>query len=186
MYLLKVKIEGVTPILFNRFNEADLVGTTKTRPKANTEESEREAALKTAHIDENGELFLPFEMLFSCIMAAGKFEKLGKSKITTIKSSLVPAGVSIVEKRIPFNTKDFEVDRRPVVNPNTGGAIMKFRAKLEDWSLSFTLEVDETLFSTHVVRVLLDHAGSKIGLGSFRPSCKGLFGKFKVVEFEKQ
>jgi len=119
-------------------------------------------------------------------MGAGKFEKLGKSKITTIKTSLVPAGINIVEKRIPFNTKDFVVDRRPVVNPNTGGALLKFRAKLEEWELSFTLECDETLFSTHVVRTLLDHAGSKIGLGSFRPSCKGLFGKFKVVEFVKK
>jgi hypothetical protein len=50
--------------------------------------------------------------------------------------------------------------------------------------LSFTIDVDPTLFSLGLVRKIVDDAGSRIGLGDFRPSCKGMFGRFTVVSWE--
>ena len=86
---------------------------------------------------------------------------------------------------LPLGTKKFEVDSRSVVIPATGGRIMKHRARLDEWKLTFELEVDTTIFAVDFVRALMDDAGKKIGLGDFRPDRKGPFGKFKVTKWKK-
>ena len=193
MYTISVEIEGTKPILYNKFQMDELEGKTL-RPKKNSEESDREEAYKTAHINSKKKLFLPFECLMACITEAGKFEKRGKSKVTTCKTSLVPAGIKINQSEILLLNKkgkelkdtDFVVDKRPVVIPSTGGAVPKCRAKVEEWKLNFDLECDETIFSSSDVRTLLEHAGTKIGLGSFRICCKGYYGSFKINKFKKK
>ena len=57
---------------------------------------------------------------------------------------------------------------------------MAHRPRFDEWRVSFTLEVDETLFSEALVRELLDIAGKRIGLGDFRPERKGPFGRFRT------
>jgi hypothetical protein len=177
---INVEISGITPLLMNRFVEEDLMNNQK-RDKSLTP---RQQAEKSAYKLEDGSLFIPMENIFSCIIVAGKYHKDGKNKITTMKSSLVPAYVSIEEKYCPLNTKDFEVDSRSVVIPATGGRVMKHRPRLDKWGLKFTLEVDNKGFSERLVRDLVDDAGTKVGLGDFRPDRKGSFGKFKVTEWK--
>jgi hypothetical protein len=60
---------------------------------------------------------------------------------------------------------------------------MAHRPRIDRWRLSFTLEVDTGMFSPAVVRMLVDDAGKRIGLGDYRPARKGPFGKFVVVEW---
>ena len=126
-------------------------------------------------------LYIPCPNIFASIIQAGTYHKNGKSKVTTLKSSLIPAGMALSEIVCPLGTKDFEVDSRSVVIPATGGRIMAHRPRLDEWSLSFTLEVDEDMFSAEFVRLVVDDAGRKIGLGDFRPDRKGPFGKFVVT-----
>lgn len=123
--------------------------------------------------------------MFRAIIDAGKFHKLGKSKVTTQKSTLVTAAMALSAIVIPLNTKVFEVDSRSVVIPSTGGRIMKHRARLDEWSLTFELEVDTTMFSVGFARLLVDDAGKRIGLGDFRPDRKGPFGKFNVTKWKE-
>lgn len=80
----------------------------------------------------------------------------------------------------------WEVDERSVVNPATGGRMMAFRPRFNRWSLAFTIEYDPTIFDAAVVRDLVDYAGTRIGLGDFRPARKGPFGKFKVTRWEAE
>jgi hypothetical protein len=118
------------------------------------------------------------------------FHKAGRTKITTQKSSLVPAAVALIELTCPLRGPDgepkWEVDSRSVVIPSTGGRIMCHRPRLDRWRVSFTLEVDTGMFSVPLVRQLLDDAGKRIGLGDFRPARKGPFGRFVVVKWETQ
>ena len=104
--------------------------------------------------------------------------------MTTKKSSLIPAGIALSEIVCPLGTKDFEVDSRSVVIPATGGRIMAHRPRLDEWKLSFTLEVDDSMFAPELVRQIVDDAGRKVGLGDFRPDRKGPFGKFVVTEWK--
>lgn len=184
---IKVTIKGISPILMNRFtDEAGIAVSSGTSPtlRGGKKGTPREQAEKTAYRDEKtGELYLPGPNIFAAIIEAGKFHKIGRAKVSNAKASLVPAGLQVKEIMIPFGTKEFEVDSRRVVIPSTGGAIMKHRARLDEWQLTFTLEVDLEVFTPEFARMLVDDAGKKVGLGDFRPARRGPFGRFVVTEW---
>lgn len=183
MSTINVSIAGVTPLLMNRFTEITEIKVssgTSSVAIGNKGTPREQASLKT-YSDDAGNLYIPGPNIFACIIQAGKFHKAGKNKVTTTKSSLIPAGMAVREVVCPLNTKNFEVDSRSVVIPATGGRIMVHRPRLDEWDLSFTLEVDDAMFTADFVRLLVDDAGSKIGLGDFRPDRKGPFGKFVVT-----
>ena len=187
MQKIHVTINGVTPLLMNRFTEDAAIKVSAGTSSAITtggKATPREQAQNKAYSDESGNLYIPGPNIFSCIIEAGKFHKAGKSKITTKKSSLIPAGVAVSEIVCPLGTKNFEVDSRSVVIPATGGRIMAHRPRLDEWSLSFTLEVDDSMFASDLVRQIVDDAGRKVGLGDFRPDRKGPFGKFVVTKWQ--
>lgn len=185
--LVTVKIKGTTPLLMNRFTEEAQVkvsnGTSSTTLGAKG--TPRQSAEKKVYADDKGNLFIPGPNIFAAIIAAGKFHKCGKSKVTTLRSSLIPAGVALLDLACPLGTKMFEVDSRSVVIPSTGGRIMCHRPRLDEWKLSFTLEIDTEMFSPALVRQIVDDAGKKVGLGDFRPDRRGPFGKFAVVEWKE-
>ena len=183
---IKVQIEGKTPLIMNRFTEANEVKVSSGTSAVSIghKGTPREQATPKAYMDNKGDLYIPGPNIFACLIAAGTFHKVGKSKVTTQKSSLIPAGISLDEIICPLGTKDFEVDSRSVVIPATGGRIMCHRPRLDNWGCQFTLSIDESMFAPEFVRVLVDDAGSKVGLGDFRPARKGPFGRFSVVKWE--
>ena len=187
MKTVRITIEGITPLLMNRFTEENEIRISSGSAPATIgcKGTPREQAQKTAYIDNDGMLYVPGPNVFRCLIEAGKYIKVGKCKATTQKSSMIPAGISLQEIVLPFGTDNFEVDSRSVVIPSTGGRIMKHRARLDEWKLTFTLDVDETMFDLRFVRQLTDDAGRRIGLGDFRPDRKGPFGKFKVINWQE-
>jgi hypothetical protein len=48
------------------------------------------------------------------------------------------------------------------------------------------MELDAAIIGEKLMRDIVDAAGQRIGLGAFRPSCKGPYGKFKVVEWKAE
>ena len=123
--------------------------------------------------------------MFRCIIDAGKFFKAGKSKVTTIKSSLIPSCVDMAAISYPILHEDpWEVDSRPVRIPATGGRIIAHRPCFHNWGLDFDVVLDTDIMGENLFRDIVDKAGSAIGLGDFRPDCKGPFGKFVVTKWE--
>lgn len=188
---IKVEIQQLTPMLHSKFGDAAgiaiengtapaLVGERKT-PRA-----QAEALL---YADTNGNPMFPGANIFAAIIAAGTFHKAGRKQITTAKSSLVPAGLSVLEIECPMvdpasgKPAKWEVDSRSIVVDITKRR-MAHRPRFDRWKLAFTLEVDETVFSEQIVRLLVDDAGKKIGLGAFRPARKGPFGRFVVTNWK--
>lgn len=181
---IKVRITGISPLLMNRFTDEAEVATSSGHSSAigtGKHGTPREQAEKTAYRDsKTKELFLPGPNIFAAMIEAGKFHKIGKARVTTQRASLVPAGIVVTDMMIPLGTKEFEVDSRRIVNPATNGARLRHRARLDQWEGSFTLQVDEDLFHADFVRLLLDDAGKKVGVGDFRPAKRGPFGRFVV------
>lgn len=181
---IQVKISGTTPMLCNRFTDASAMAATSGTRAATVggKGTPREQAEKKLYLSEQtGDPIVPSPNLFRCLIDAGKYFKAGKSKVTTIKSSLIPACLSIDELEIPIETPNqWEVDTRAVRIPSTGGRILAHRPCFHDWSLQFTLELDEEVMDCKLLREIVDTAGKRIGLGDFRPDCKGPFGKFVV------
>lgn len=181
--LIKITIQGTSPLLMNAFTDAAAANTGTSAALVGSKGTPREQAARKVYADEAGNLFIPGPNIFSCLIAAGKFHKAGKSKVTTLKTSLIPAGITVVDLACLLGTKKFEVDSRSVVIPATGGRIMCHRPRLDQWQTTFTLDLDESMFSPQFVRAIVDDAGKKVGLGDFRPDRKGPFGRFVVTKW---
>jgi len=177
---INVTIKGVTPLLMSKFTEDQL----QPNKKTNKNITPKESAEKYAYRDENGQLCIPGECIYACLIEAGKFHKKGKNKVTTFKKTLITAGVEHLEGNYSLGTKDFDVDSRAAVVPATGGRIMVHRPMLKDWQISFQLEIDPNEFSIEDIRTYMNDAGKKCGLLAYRPACKGWFGKFEIVKWE--
>ena len=186
MKQLEVSIEGTTPLLCNRFHDAaQMAATESTRTSiVGNKGTPREIAESKLYIGHDSHPMIPGPNLFRSIIDAGKFFKAGKSLVTTQKSSLIPACVSIEEIELPLGHKEpWTVDTRAVRIPSTGGRILAHRPCFHDWRLQFTAILDDGLISPKLFREIVDAAGSRIGLGDFRPACKGPFGKFVVTHW---
>lgn len=186
---IHITIEGKTPLLCNRFtDEAAMKATSGTSGALRGDQGTPRAQAETKlYRDVDGNLCIPQPNLFRCIIDAGKFFKAGKSKVTTLKSSIIPACVEIEGVTIPLEHSDpWDVDIRPVRNPATGGRFLCYRPSFNDWKLSFVAVVDTSMIDTKLFRDIVDAAGKRIGLGDFRPDRKGPFGKFVVTKWEEK
>jgi hypothetical protein len=185
---LDITIEGVTPLLMHAFTDSDqLAASSGTRSAAAGADrgTAREQAAAHLYLSSDGQtVIVPQPNLFSCIMAAGKFHKAGKSKITTLKTSLIPACVFFSASEFPLDHDGWQVDTRAVRIPATGGRIQRHRPLFERWRLAFDVQLDTAEMSERLFRQIVDDAGNKIGLGDFRPETKGPFGRFKVIRWD--
>ena len=188
MKLIQCSIEGTVPMLCNRFTDAAMEAATNGNRISTVGDrgTPREIAEAKLYLGHDGTPMIPQPNLFRCIMDAGVFFKAGKSKITTQKSSLIPACLAIHEIEIPIEHREpWTIDTRAVRIPSTGGRISTHRPIFHDWRLTFHLELDETVIGIKLLREIVDTAGKRIGLGDFRPACKGPYGRFVVVHWHE-
>ena len=190
LYHFLVIIEGIRPLLCNQFTDiAQLKASEGTSSSTVGDKgTPKEQADQRLYRGLGGELIIPQPNILRCIIDAGKFFKSGRSKITTQKSSLIPACVDVSGMRNPVeidivSKEGWSVDTRAVRIPATGGRILCHRPMFQDWRLSFRIELDSEIIGPKLLRQIVDAAGKRIGLGDFRPDCKGPFGKFVVVEW---
>lgn len=192
MKTISITIRGITPLLQNRFTEAaeQAVSNAGKRTLNGHKGTPREQAEPKCYRDRDSRFIIPGPNIFRAIIDAGKFSKSGRSKLTTQKSSMVPSFASLDNLECLLTDhedrplKDFEVDSRAVVIPSTGGRIMAHRPRFDEWQTRFTLLLDTSECDERLMRCIVDDAGSKIGLGDFRPDRKGPFGKFTVIHWE--
>ena len=181
-------VESRTPLLINKVTDEAILRMKSGSRSAQSshQQTPKEEATKKLHLSKTGKPIIPSPNLFKSIIEGGRFFKLGKSKITTLKSSLIPACVEIEEVEIPIRSKDgWEVDSRPVRVPTTGGVIMAHRPMFDKWSLGFTINLDEEMMSSQLLYEIIEAAGTRIGLGDFRPDRKGPFGKYRITQWKE-
>jgi len=189
MKMIHATIEGTTPLLCNRFTDAAQLAATSGNKLAvlGDKGTPLEQARSKLYVGLDGQPIIPQPNVFRCLMDAGKYFKHGKSKITTQKSSLLPACLEILGVELPIEHREpWTVDTRAVRIPSTGGRILCHRPCFHDWRISFMLRVDTELIAPRLVRELVDAAGKRVGLGDFRPDCKGPFGKFVVIKWDEE
>jgi hypothetical protein len=183
---IKIRIEGTTPLLMHRFTDEAAMKATSGNGAAQVggTKSPQESAAESLYVTETGEVIIPQPNLFRCIMDAGTFFKAGKSKVTTQKSSLIPACLAMGDPHYPLLFEQpWKVDTRPVRIPSTGGRILRHRPCFEDWAVEFEVGLDTVILAPKLLREIVDAAGSRIGLGDFRPATKGPFGRFVVTSW---
>lgn len=183
---INITIKDVTPLLCHRFTDrAQMAASAGVRSAIhNNATSPQDLAEESLYKDEQGNPGLPGENLRQCLLAAGKYIKIGQERMSDKRMNLLPASfhVSPVFLRIKSNS-GWKVDTRPVRIPATDGRILRHRACFDDWALAFSVGLDEDIITEKTFRELVDIAGTRIGLGDFRPDTKGPFGRFVVTEW---
>lgn len=185
MKTIKVKIEGASPLLINRFKENDEITQAVKKSTKKDYGTPREQAEATAYRDDKtGLIWIPTTWITGAIKTVSSDYKLPGTR-KSIKSVIGGVVIPVAEKAY-FDGKlklaDIEVDSRPVVIQRA--RIMRHRARLENWSVEFEIEIDETIVPVKNIHELLTDAGKRAGLGDFRPQRGGPFGRFLVTSWK--
>lgn len=184
---ITLTIKDLAPVLINRFKESDEI--TKAIDKNGKKDygTPREQAELTPYADEprtsKSLLWVPSTWIMGSIATIASDYKIPGSR-KSIKSvyggAIIPREEKIyfTEK---YTLKDIEVDSRPVVIQRA--RIMRHRARIEHWTLSLTLELDETIIPVDSLHQLISDAGRRAGIGDFRANKGGPFGRYKVTRW---
>jgi hypothetical protein len=193
----RVFATSLSPMLQNPMTDEvldELLGGKGARKGAVTDITVEQRAEKKLCLGPNGEFGFPANYLFACLIDAGRYVQFeGKSKVSTRETSLLPAFLSIVpdvvsaegDGFIPFIDQSvaWVADKRRGVLAANKAAVAIVRPKFPTWAFEVTVEIDEDQIAIAKMRDLFTIAGRQCGIGDFRPSKRGPFGRFAVTDF---
>lgn len=175
MKTIKVEIEGVSPLIVNRFLEKQISDKIK----------KRSGELKDLAVEDklyiaNGRPYIPARYLEASMIEAGKQHKIaGKQKATY--SKLIGSSVSVSPSAIDLQPNKWTPFTISAVNPMTRGRMIITRPMFESWGLKFTIICENDDISVDTIEKILSYAGQFVGIGDWRPDKKGKYGKFRIA-----
>ncbi len=178
MKKIKITIEGVTSLLFNRFTE-DSSGGGRTKRKYDDKEEAEKRVYRMSTGKKN--LYIPQMWLYKSIIGASSFYKIGRKSASTILAGTI----RIEPEKIDLKTNKYIMDKQPVVIQNA--RIMRVRPRLDKWKASFEIVYNEKYFDKpDMLKEILIEAGERVGIGDGRPAKSKLwYGTFKVTQFKE-
>lgn len=178
MKKINVEVEGKSPLLMNRFRDTSIDSKSKKRTGAL-----QEAILEDKLYLYDGKPHIPSIYFRNCIVEAGKqFKITGKGKSTY--SKLVGSTIEVLPENILIKSDGYKGFRVAAVNPMTKGRMMVNRPRFENWKCRFEIMLHDENVPVEVMNELIQHAGSYVGIGDWRPEKKGMFGKFMITSFK--
>lgn len=177
-YTVSVSIEGVSPILFHRWNNESVAA--KSAAKKGSAEKKSDDIGSYVYRDDDGHLCIPGEYLRGAIVAAAKFIQDPRSPRKSA-SDLFKAAVISLTPLASLGVKDWDyIDQRRVTIQRN--SITRSRpAMKEGWKASFEFMVNLPEYvNQSMLNSTIQSAGRLIGIADFRPT----FGRFNVVSFE--
>ncbi len=189
--IVNVTLSGISPMLHNRFTPElmEQIRTKKPGVKNRDQSPEQEATPKLYQDPKTGLFGIPVENLYASLAKAGQQVPLTKAtdKISTATTTKLYSLMSIKEEFLPFDAEQqgWVVDMRRGRNPNGGEAVVLVRPKFETWTIRPTVELYGGCDSGKI-QELFNIAGASVGLGDFRPGCKGPFGRSAVESWKPQ
>ena len=135
-----------------------------------------------------GGLFVPSVALhMSMVNAAGSFRMDEGGKKTSAKR-YIAGSVRVLPNEIPLIDGDgelitkYDVDARPVVVQHA--RVIRDRPWVKVWNAEFLINY-ERIADPSIIKEVLEFAGQRVGLLDFRPEHMGIFGTFRVTNFEE-
>lgn len=185
MKSFSITIQGITPYMQHRMDEQKLEEWEKNRKLI----IEREDVAKDDIIraeyhcyrNKENKCFIPSEHLRQCFIAGGG---MVKSKTGTSRKSMkdvVAAMFFVAPDQILIPDYD-EIDKRSATNQKIKARIIVIRPKWTNWSATFDLDVDNDTITDETIKSIIENSGNYCGIGSYRPTCKGQFGRFKLAK----
>jgi hypothetical protein len=190
---IQIEVEGVSPILFHRMTEDEMLSLppfgSKTKKKAPPKESKspRELAQCRLYV-ANGDYVIPSIMFISAFKNAASEYKQSSSS----RKSMKGIATAIFRPKEEFVKildengkphKSWEVDIAVAKN-HLKGAVVNVRPRFDRWKASFEVLVDTDLISEDTAQAILSDAGNKVGIGSWRIMCSGKYGQFRITKWQ--
>jgi hypothetical protein len=184
MRTFNVKIKGLTPYMQHRMDDQKLETWEKNRGPIHEhpEVSHEDAVRAEYHCYRNtdGKCYIPSDQIRGALIGAGSYLKAkvggrSKSMKVIVAAMFIPTPEQII---LPdYNA----IDKRSAVNKNIKGRVICIRPKWTNWEAEFQLNVYEDTITKETISQLFEYAGSLVGIGSFRPTNNGMFGRFELV-----
>lgn len=134
--------------------------------------------------NEKGKCYIPSEHIRGSLISAGTFVKSKVGAQTKSMKSVVAAMFFIDPEQIELPDYD-QIDKRSAVNRNVKARIITVRPKWSKFDVSFELHVDNDTVPIEMISQIFDFAGNNVGIGSFRPTNNGMFGRFELVNIKE-
>ena len=142
---------------------------------------------------KDGAIGFPTRNLLACLTNAGRLvDHTGKMKLSTREDSLVPGLVDFEESFIAFDPERTNMKPRTSAMrgriPSNKVAVCIVRPEFKSWvtkDIHFTFSPAD-IAETKLREELFYKAGKMIGIGDFRPSCKGPHGKYYVYFWQTE
>lgn len=178
-----ITISGITPYMQHRMDDISLQEWEKVHSSiitpSKSAQPDYNRALFHSYVDSSGNFFIPADHIRGALITAGTYVKGKVGAQTKSMKSTVAGMFFIKEEKIKLTPFD-EIDKRSAVNKNVKARVIVVRPRWNEWKTSFTLLVDNDTISQEMIEQLLQYAGNNVGIGSYRPTNNGMFGRFKV------
>lgn len=129
---------------------------------------------------QEGLCYIPAEHFRQSLINAGTYMKSKVGARSKSMKTIVAATFMIAPDEILIPDWDI-IDKRSAVNKNIKGRVMVIRPKWTEWEVSVTMNCSESTITKETIQQLFEYAGNYVGIGSFRPTNNGLFGRFEVL-----
>ena len=191
MQTFAVEIRGITPLLQHRMSEETLMGLLISekgdKKKSRNPKTPRDIAEQHAYKDKEG-FYIPLSYVSGAVIETSSDYKQKDSSRKSLKRVIGGAFRPTNMKAILFDNKwkpikDFEVDIQRATN-HLKGAVAVCRPRFDEWQTKFNVIINEHIVSRETALSILEDAGRRVGIGSFRVSKGGYFGQYEVTKWE--
>jgi len=194
MLTAKIKIKGIKPLVFHKFNIEALTALSK--PKSGSSGNNPDE-WRNSYFHDNGKLYIPDNYIFAALKNAAVHTKVGRGSIQKTWISAVNVLTSkaylnremfddwekISDQDVPTDSSlPVYIDVRMVANPNTKGRNVRYRVACSPgWETEFELLVDDTLISKQHIKKIVEDCGKLQGIAEMRTLG---YGRFEVISIE--
>lgn len=187
--IYSVKIEGITPYMQHRMDDVKLEEWEKNRKQIiertdiNIEDAKR--AEYHCYRNKAGNCFIPAEQLRIALINGGTYLKSKVGTKTKSMKGIIAAILRINPEEILLPNYG-EIDKRSAVNRNIKARVMVIRPKWYEWNAEFEMIIDNGTLTKETLTELINVTGNYVGIGSYRPTNNGYFGRFKLIDIQSK
>lgn len=182
-----INLKSLTPYMQHRMDDLSLSEWEKCRkqiierPEVSQADSHRAEYHCYRNVD--GQCYIPADHFRLSLINAGTYMKSKVGARSKSMKTIVAACFIVTPEEILMPDWD-KIDKRSAVNKNIKARVMVVRPKWSEWRVSITLECHEPTITMETITRLFEYAGSFCGIGSYRPTNSGLFGRFEICDIQ--